>query len=81
VRTADRKRLAAERLAKEEARLKAESERWTWDEVSGCLWTGCGWIAVAIIVVPFLFSIGPFVALVAICALVVALIFAAVFKK
>lgn len=81
IRVANEARMNAERERQERLKQEADRNRWTWDDYSGCLWTGCAWTVGAIIVLPLLISIGPFVALVAICALVVALIFAAVFKK
>jgi ribosomal protein L32 len=81
LRAANEKRLVAEGLAKEDAQRKADQDRVSLGDISGCFWTGCGWTIGAIVVLPFLLSIGPFVAFVGICALVVALIFAFVFKK
>lgn len=83
-------------IAKNQQRIEAEKkraeqterDRWklqdTKDAAScagnGCLWT-LGIIGLLVMVGPWLLTVFPFVALVAICAFVVAIIFAFFFKR
>lgn len=80
----NQKRIEAER---ERAR-QANRDRWKWEDTknaagcagNGCLWT-VGIVGLLVMVGPWLLAVFPLVALVAICAFVVALIFAFFFKR
>lgn len=80
----NQKRIEAER----ERAKRADLDRWKWEDTknaAGCAGNGCLWtVAIAgllIMVGPWLLAVFPLVALVAICAFVVALIFAFFFKR
>jgi len=80
----NQKRIEAEKKRAEQT----ERDRWklqdTKDAAScagnGCLWS-FGIIGLLVMVGPWLLTVFPFVALVAICAFVVAIIFAIFFKR
>lgn len=80
----NQKRIEAEKKRAEQT----EKDRWKLEDTkdaAGCLGNGCLWaVGIAgllIMVGPWLLGVFPLVALVAICALVVAFIFALVFKR